>query len=551
MNSIFRATIIFFNILIASNIQAQQKLIPEKPKLVVNIVIEQMRYDLLQRYWPKFTTEGFKKLVNEGTLCKNAFYDYLITESAPGYATIATGTTPSNHGIVSDYWYDRLKNKKQYCVEDKTLATTLPHFDNHKYSPHLLIGSSLGDEMRMSNYKQSKVISISLKNYAAVLTSGHLANQAYWFDDKTAFWTSSAFYVDSLNDWVNDFNEKKIIDIYLSRQWNTLLPIEQYEESLSDNNSYEEGFLNNQQTFPYDLAALSQVYGKKIIKYTPYGNTYTKDFSIAAIVNEKLGKDDYTDLLTIGFSTTSYINELFGIRSVELEDIYLRLDKDIAHFLHFLDDFVGRENVLVVLTSDRGAADNQKYYEEIGMPTGKFNSDKAISVLESYLKAIYGRANWVKGYYDRQIYLNQLLIESSKIPLDEIQLKAAQFLVQFKGVANATTASILQGTNFNDGMLRKFKKSYNIERSGDILISLEPGWIEENNRKENIAYFKQSSPYRYDTHVPLIWFGWKINHKEILRPVNISDIAPSISNLLNIAYPSGATGKPIEGLIKE
>ena len=550
MKCILKISILIVIISNLNNIKAQHKLAPEKPKLVVSIVIEQMRYDLLQRYWPKFSNEGFKKLVNEGTLCKNAFYDYLITESAPGYATIATGTTPSNHGIVSDYWYDRLKNEKRYCVEDKKLANSLPHFDNHKYSPHLLIGSTLGDEIRMSNYKQSKVISVSLKDYAAVLSSGHLANQAYWFDDKTAYWTSSVFYTDSLSDWVNEFNEKKITDIYLSRQWNTLLPIKEYKESLADNNSYEEGFLNNQQTFPYNLTALAQIYGKKIIKYTPYGNTYTKDFSIAAIVNENLGKDDYTDLLTVGFSTTSYVNELFGIRSVELEDIYLQLDKDISHFLHFLDDFVGRENILVVLTSDRGASDNQKYYEEIGMPTGKFNSDKSISVLESYLKAIYGRANWVKGYYDRQVYFNQLLIDASKIPLDEIQLKAAQFLVQFKGVANATTASILQSTNFTDGVLHKFKNSYNLERSGDILISLEPGWIEENNRKENIAYFKQSSPYRYDAHVPIIWYGWKINHKEILKPVNISDIAPSISNLLNIAYPSGATGKPIEGLVK-
>lgn len=549
MNKLIKFLILISLIFNFNSAVAQRKFAPEQPKLVVIIVVEQMRYDLLQRYWSKFSKYGFKKLVNEGTLCKNAYYNYLITESAPGYATIVTGTTPSNHGIVSDYWYQRLKSKKQFCVDDNGLTNILPHFDNHKYSPHLLIGSTLGDELRMSNYKQSKVIGVSLKSYAAVLSSGHLANEAYWFDDKTAYWTSSAFYVDSLSDWVNEFNEKKIIDLYLSREWNTLLPLYKYKESLADNNSYEEGFKNGRKTFPYNLKALTDIYGKKIIKYTPYGNTYTKDFAIAAIVNEKLGKDNYPDLINIGFSTTAYINELFGIRSVEMEDIYLRLDKDIAHLLNFLDDFIGKEEVLIVLTSDRGASDNQKFYEEIGMPTGKFNSDKSISVLESYLKAIYGRANWVKAYHDRQIYLNQLLIDASKIPLDEVQLKAAQFINQFKGIANATTATILQTTNFTDGILEKIQNSYNLERSGDVLINLEPGWIEVNNHKEKIAYFKQSSPYRYDIHVPIIWYGWKINSKEIIKPVHISDIAPTISNLLNIAYPTGATGTPIEGLV--
>ncbi len=548
MNKVLRILIVISAVFNIMALSAQRKIAPEQPKLIVNIVVEQMRYDILQRYWSKFSENGFKKLMNEGTLCKNAYYNYLLTESAPGYATISTGTTPSNHGIVSDYWYNRLKNEKQFCVEDKGLAETLPHFDNHKYSPHLLIGSTLGDELRMSNYKQSKVIGVSLKSSAAVLSSGHLANEAYWFDDKTAYWTSSAYYVDSLCDWVNEFNEKKIIDLYLTREWNTLLPMNKYRESLADNNSYEEGFQNGKKTFPYNLATLSEAYGKKIIKYTPYGNTYTKDFAIAAIVNEKLGKDDYPDMINIGFSTTSYVNELFGIRSVELQDVYLRLDKDIAHLLSFLDDFIGKEKVLIVITSDRGAADNQKYYEEIGMPTGRFNSDKSISVLESYLKALYGRANWIKAYNDRQIYLNQLLIESSKMPLDEVQLKAAQFINQFKGIANATTATILQTTSFTEGILQKVQNSYNLERSGDIIINLEPGWIEVNNQKEQIAYFKQSSPYRYDIHVPIIWYGWKIGSKEILTPVHISDIAPTISNLLNISYPTGATGTPIQGL---
>ena len=544
-----RKTLLFYIILIFFPVYiiAQKKHTATKPKLIVNIVVEQMRYELLQRYMNKFTNEGFKKLINGGTFCENAVYDYLITESAPGYASIATGTTPSVHGIVSNIWYNRLKEKKVFCVEDESLPNSLPHFDNNKYSPHYLFGSSFSDELKIATYKQSKVISIALKNYAAILTGGHLADEAYWFDNETAFWTSSKFYTDSLKEWVNHFNHKEIMDIYLSRKWQTLLPVNQYKESLADKNAYEYGFGDEKNTFPHDLKELSKKYGKAIIKYTPYGNTYTKDFAIAAIVNEQLGKDEYTDVLNIGFSTPAYVNELFGVRSMELEDIYLRLDHDLAHLIHFLEDFVGQGNFLIVLTSDRGAADNPNYYEELGMPVGKFNADRSISVLESYLKAIYGRKNWVKAYYDRQVYLNRFLIDASKISLEEIELKTAQFLTQFTGIAKTATSSALLSANFDDGMLKKFQNSYHPKRSGDILISLLPGWIETGNRTQR-AYYKQSSPYRYDAHVPLIWYGWKIPKQKIVRKVHIQDIAVSLSRLMGITYPSGATGIAIEEL---
>ncbi len=540
-------TVLYIFLLLKTLVLSQN--LPDKPKLVVNIVVEQMRYELLDRYWNKFGNEGFKKIIKGGTFCENATYNYLQVESAPGYATIVTGTTPSNHGIVSEIWFNRLKDRKFYCVTDNSLVNSLPHFDNNKYSPHFLMGSTFSDELKISNYKQSKVISVALKDYAAVLSGGHLADAAYWLDIETADWTSSAYYMDSLNNWVNEFNNKNFLDIYLSKKWTTLYPIYKYTESLADNNSYESGFGYQMNTFPYDLSALSRKFGKFIIQFTPYGNTYTKDFAIAAIVNEELGKDTYTDVINIGFSTPAYVNELFGMRSVELEDIYLRLDKDLAHLIRFLERFVGKNNLLIVLTADRGGADNPQYYEELGMPVGTFNSDRSVSVLESYLKAIYGRKNWVKAYYNRQIYLNQLQIDISKINLNEIQLKTAQFLLQFKGVANTATASVLQTADFTDGILRKFQNSYYPKRSGDVLINLQAGWIETGNYNQAPGYFEQSSPYRYDAHVPLIWYGWKISRQKIVRQVHISDVAVSLSRLLGVAYPSGATGVAIEELV--
>ncbi len=536
-------------ILIISQVQAysQQKVSNEQPKLVIQVVVEQMRYDLIHRYWDKFSDKGFKRLIDQGAFCSNAFYDYMYTESAPGYATIATGSNPSEHGIISNNWFVRLSEKSQFCIDDQRLKTNSA-FAGNNYSPKQLIGTTFGDELRLSNYKQSKVIGVSLKNFAAILSAGTLANAAYWMDDKTGNWTSSAYYLDTLPKWVREFNQKEFVPLYLKREWNTMQPVSTYKESLADNNSYETGFSNKQRTFPYDLDKLNKLSGYQVIKYTPFGNTYTIDFSIAAIINENLGKDQYPDLITIGFSTPGYVNEMFGVHSVELEDIYLRLDNDIAHLLEFIDDYLGKENVLVVLTSDRGAADNPDYSKEIGMPTGVFNPDLSLSLTDSYLKATYGQSGWIKHYSNGQIYLNQYLIDVTRVPVGEIQLKTAQFISQFKGIASSTTALIMQKADSTSGTMKKYRNSYNSIRSGDVLICLEPGWIEKKNTKDN-DFVNQSSPYRYDSHVPLIFYGWKIIKTEILDPVPVNNLAPTISHFLKISFPSNADGKPIGGLL--
>jgi predicted AlkP superfamily pyrophosphatase or phosphodiesterase len=521
-----------------------------KPTLVIQIVVEQMRYDMISRYWDSFSDKGFKRLVSQGTFCRNAFYDYMVTESAPGYATLTTGNNPSGHGIISDSWYLRLSGREQYCVDDPRLEDKPGFPDGKKYSPRHLIGSTIGDELRLSNFKQSKVISVSGKPYASVLSSGHIGNAAYWIDLETGNWTSSAYYMDSIPAWVSDFNRKGFVSLYLSREWHTFNPKNTYLESLADNNSYEKGFANKQKTFPYKLSDLSRVEGLKLINYTPFGNTYIIDFAVATILNENLGMDQYADILNISFSTTGYITELFGIRSVELQDIYIRLDRDIAHLLEFIDDRFGKENVLVVLASDRGGADNQQFMNDLGMPTGKFIPAQTNSLLESYLKALYGISGWVKAYSDKQIYLNDLTIDASKTPQGEVQLKAVQFISQFQAVANATTAHVLQTGVQVSGDLLKFRNNYNMSRSGDIFIQLKPGWEEEINPKQGNNSVR-SSPYRYDAHVPLIFYGWIIKTKEVNKPCSMTDIAPTISRILNISFPAGTNGQAIEELFTD
>lgn len=529
--------------------QSNTRIPGEKPKLIIGIIVEQMRNDFIQKYWDKFGEGGFKRLLNEGSNCKNANFNYLFTQTSVGQATIATGTTPSYHGIVSEEWYARLKDKTINCVADDKEKTVGGSFDAGRMSPRQLLTSSIGDEMRLSSNMKSKVIGISMQAKSAILSTGQTANAGYWLDDVSGNWVTSSFYMTEIPTWVKDFDDKKLADIYMANTWDTKLPIAEYaDRCLPDDNKYETG-ISGRHIFPYSLPEIGSIdKGKKknygILKYTPFGNTYTKDFAIATIINEQLGKDDATDLLTVSFSSTEYIGQNFGSESVELMDTYIRLDEDIAHFLTFLDQEIGKQNILVYMTSDHGMSQNPDYLADKGIPVSFFNANAAISLLKSYMNAVYGRGDWVKNYYAQQLYLNRDLIEDSKLNLADVQQKVAQFLLQFAGIANTITATTLQTSYFPDGVFSKIQKSYSQKRSGDILINLDPGWIEKNSTSHN-------SSYSYDTHVPLIWYGWKIKRSTIFEKVDMIDIAPTISYFLNISSPNASIGQPITGLVNQ
>jgi len=528
--------------------QKSKNIPPEKPKLVIGIVVDQMRYDYLTRFYDKFEQNGFKRLMNEGVICRYAYLNYIFTQTGPGHATIFTGTTPSNHGIVSNEWYIPLKKQKVYCVEDSKQTTVGSNSDNGKSSPLYLMTPTFGDQLRLHYLNKSKVIAVSLKDRAAILPGGKNPNAAYWYDESTGNFITSTYYMKDLPKWVEEFNNKKLADLYLSRLWTTLLPINEYTESIRDSNNYELGFGKNQIVFPYDLTFLSKKNKNEkdysILKSTPFGNTLVHDFAIAAIINEELGKDNIPDFLAISFSATDYIGHRFGPRSIELEDTYLRLDKEIAHLIDFIENEIGKENVLIFLTADHGVADNPNYLNDNKITGGQFKQYYALTLLRTYLNATYGEGEWVLGYSDQQIFLNRNLIEDAKLSLKEVQEKVANFMIQFNGVANAITAYSLQNQNFTDGLLKAMQNSFHPKRSGDVLIALEPGWIEESP-----YLYDHNSAYSYDTHVPLFFYGWKIPRLAINRKVHIIDIVPTLATLLQIEVPMGATGVPIQELI--
>jgi predicted AlkP superfamily pyrophosphatase or phosphodiesterase len=527
--------------------QQDLKIPPEKPKLVVGIIVEQMRYDYIYKFWDKFGEGGFKRLINEGTNCKNANYDYQFTQNSVGHATIATGTTPSYHGIVSEEWYQRLKDKITNCVADEKEKGIGGTPDAGHMSPRQLLTTTIGDEIRLANYNKSKVVGISLNGNAAILSTGQTANAAYWFDGESGNWTTSSYYMQDLPAWVKEFNDKKLADIYMTQSWNPKLPFSEYfQRCLADDNKYETG-IQGRKVFPYNLVEMGGGKNKKkygLLKSMPFGNTFTKDFAISEIIKDSLGRDNYTDLLMVSFAATESIGQNFGSESIEVMDAFIRLDEDLAHFLNFLDQELGKQNVLVFLTSDHGVAQNPDYLADKGISVGYFSQNSALGLLRSYMNAVYGKGEWIKNYYAQQIYLNRDLIENSKLNLADVQQKVASFMIQFTGVANTITATTLQTAYFSDGIFSKMQKSFSQKRSGDVLINLDPGWVEKSGTTAT-----HNSSYSYDTHVPLIWYGWKVRRADIFDPVNMIDIAPSISYFLNITSPNATMGKPILGLV--
>lgn len=517
-----------------------------KPKLVVGIVIDQLRYDIIAKYWDKFSDDGFKKVINQGAFCKNAQYNYVNINSASGCATIACGSYPAQHGIVNLQWYNRLTNNKVFCVDDNSFTQVGTNFGSGK-SPKNLSSLTWTDQLRISTFKMSKVFSVGIKDYSSIISGGKLANAAFWFDENTGNWVSSSFYMDSLSDWVNNFNSKKFPDIYMNRTWETSFPIQNYIESLSDGTSYEKGF-DNQSVFPYNLNTLKAKYNNySLLKYTPFANTLTKDFAINLIMNEFLGGDAYTDALLINFSATSFIGDLFGLQSVEIEDAYIKLDKDISHLIAAIEDYVGKNDVIFYITSDRGSCDNQDWLHDINITTGEFNSTRATVLISSYLRAVYGMNNWIEGFFNNELYLDQFEIDKASLSVEEFQQKSAQLLVNIDGINTVISSSELQKGTFSAGIMQQAQNSYFQSRSGDLFVILDYGW---RFKTANPSLCNCNSAYNENTHVPVIFYGKNIEQKEIYRQISMDDLATTMCFLLNIPLPNKSTGQPISEIIQ-
>ena len=528
----------FLFILSGLPLHGQESKTPDdRPKLVVGIVVDQMRYEYLPRFWSKFGDDGFKRLVNEGYSFTNNHFNYFPTYTGPGHAAIYTGTTPSVNGIVGNSWFDRSGKKGMYVVSDTLMQTVGGEGNVGRMSPVNLLSTTVTDELKQG-VTGAKVIAVSVKDRGAVLPAGHLGDGAYWYDDETGRFITRSWYGKQLPGWVQDFNERALAKKYSQKKWQPLYDMDQYNSSNQDNSPYE-GTLGGEgkPVFPHAMdSSLST------IKTSPYGNTLVAKIAQAAVEGRSLGDDLATDFLAVSFSSTDYVGHRFGPNSIELADTYARLDRDIAELLSHLDEQVGEGNYLVFLTSDHGAVDVPASLNDRGLPGGRFDSRMAFDSLQTHLKNAYGDESWIATYRNQQVYLNRELIAQKDVSLQQIQQRAAQFLKRFEGVISTNTAYNFETKAYTKGLQAMYQRGHNPERSGDIYIQLAPGWLDYPSEVGT----SHGSPYNYDTHVPLLFYGWNIPQGSSNAKTVIPQIAPTISTMLQIEFPNGSDANVLQ-----
>jgi len=533
-------TILTGNSLTAQNIKNNNTSIP---KIVVVLSVDQMRTDYLSRYWNKFQEGGFKWLVNEGAVCSNAQLDLHVQKISTGTATLFTGVYPATHGIVSDSWYDRLKKKEINCIADDYFITVGSDSKDGERSATKLLSPTLGDLIKINNRNKSKVFSVAMNDVSAVLSAGHAANGAYWFDTQNGNMISSSYYVDTFPEWVRQFNEKCYAKTFSQREWTTLLPISSYEESLPDDYVLEKGYYDKWNTFPYSMKKLKEkAVNYKFLKTTPFANNMVRDFATSLILAENLGKDEYPDLLTLTFTSMDYENNSFGPASIEMEDTYLRLDQDIALLMDFLDKTIGKGNSLVILTSTCSSSYPVDYMkEEFNMPVGTFSPESAIALLKSFLNITYGQGDWIEVVGDQQLYFNRELLEKKNVSLQDIQTKTANFINQFEGVKIALPSTSFEQGDYAKGQLAVIANSYNFKRSGDVLYQLEDGW--------QPVYKYERTIYNDNSNIPFIMCGNTIKHLQIRKKIQGEDLVPTVLEILHMPIPDHCSGNILEDVL--
>jgi len=518
------------------------------PKLVIGLVIDQMRYDYLTRFSDRFSEGGFKRLLNNGFSIENAHYNLTPTYTAVGHASIYTGTTPTNHGIISNNWYDKFLKKTIYCVDDTRYETVGNEGKSGQKSPKRMYTSTLADQLKLHQISKGKSIGIAIKDRSAILPAGHTANGAYWFEGgNDGKFITSSFYMDHLPKWVEEFNASGKADNYLSTPWNTLYPLETYTRSISDNNEFEGLFKGETSpTFPHNIPKLRNRNGNfSILKGIPEGNTFTIDFAKAAILGENLGRSNNTDFLAISFSSTDYIGHQYGPASLEIEDTYLKLDKDLANFLNFLDDKVGKDNYTIFLTADHAAVDVPSYLQSLKIPAHYFNTKALYNSIIKITQKYFNSKELVENISNYQIFLNKEKIEKLGFTKNEIAERIVNELESLEGIYKAVTAKTLQTTNFSEGLMNSLQNGYNQKLSGDVMLIPYPATLARSRTGTS-----HGSGYSYDTHIPIIFYGKGIKKGVSKKRYEIIDIAPTMANLLGIEAPNSTTGKIVTEALK-
>lgn len=515
-----------------------------RPKLVVGVVVDQMRWDYLYRYYNRYGNDGFRRILKEGFSCENAFIPYVPTVTAIGHTTVYTGSVPSLHGIMGNNWYNKELGRSVYCTDDESVQAVGSASAAGKMSPRNLWSTTITDELRLATNFQNKTIAVALKDRGSILPGGHTANAAYWFDNAIGGWISSSFYMNALPEWVKKFNERKLPDSFLKKNWNTLYPIASYTQSAADEQPYEGKLAGEDHTFPHTTeTTTADKY--ELFRNTPWGNTLTFEMAKAAIEAEGLGRRPVTDFLAVSFSSPDYIGHTFGPNSVEVEDNYLRFDKELGAFLAYLDSRIGKGQYLLFLTADHGVAHVPAFMEEHKMP-GKVVSEISYTrLLNDSIQKSFGVGNAVSTVMNYQVYFDDRIIENNKLDKKALMQFVCAKLLNVEGVAKAFPAADGSITPLPERLQKMIVNGYNQKLSGDVQFIMKPQWFSGSKTGTTHSLWNP-----YDSHIPLLWFGWNIRSGKSNREVYMTDIAPTLAALLRIQMPNASVGAVIEEVIK-
>lgn len=530
-------------LLLGSTLMASSQSVP-RPKLVVGIVVDQMRWDYLYRFYDRYASDGgFKRMMNQGFTCENTLIPYAPTVTACGHASIYTGSVPAINGITGNFWWDNQEMRSVYCTEDKSVKTVGSSSALGLMSPRNLLVTTICDELKLATNFRSKVIGISPKDRGGILPAGHSANAAYWYDNTVGDWITSTYYMNELPQWVKDFNAKKLVDSYYEKGWDLLYPADTYVQSTADDKAYEGKPFGK--SFPYELKKfIGKTYSSVLT--TPYGNTLTAEFAKKAITEEQLGADDITDFLAVSFSSPDYIGHTFGPNSPESEDGFLRLDKELGSLLNFLDSKVGKGQYTVFLSADHGVSQIPEFLQENKLPGGRVFMSNVVKQLNNNLLEKFKIPGLVVSDDNYQLHLNRMALDSAKIDKEEVTEWITGYLSSEPGIARVFPIEELNEVPLPGRIREMLNNGYYPRRNGDVQVILHANYID--------AYSTTGTTHGlwnpYDAHIPLLWYGWGIKQGKTNHDTYMSDIAPTLAALLHIQMPSGSVGKVIQEVLK-
>ncbi len=525
----------------------------EKPRLVLQITIDQMRGDFPMRYKDRLGEGGFRYLMEKGTHYTNANFQHADTETPVGHAALFTGTYPAYNGIVAGNWFDMDKGRVIYnCEDDRYPMIGKEPALGKGRAPTNLLSSTIGDELVIANNSQSRMFSVSIKDRGAILPGGH-AGKAFWYSKSNGSFESSTYYYDEYPDWVKQWNAQKLADNYKDTSWELLHDISSYLFGEDDDRPFEVDMFGLGTTFPHPVQGDSKYFYASLIA-TPFGDELTADFAKTLIKEEKLGQGAQTDFMAISFSVTDYIGHLYGPSSLEAEDNVLRVDRLLADLFRFIDQQVGLDQTLIILSADHGMSEAPEYMQSLGFEVGRLTSETIIKgTIKNALEARLGVSGDVIRIYEHPyLYLNEEEIRKTKYSVAEIETAVAEEIIRIPGMIGALTRTdLIKGSFAPTAVNMKILNNFHLKRSGHVHVIADQFWYfyYEMETTTHIAAI-HCSPWTYDTYVPLFFAGYGIPNQQIARPVTPYDIAATIANLLEIKPPSGSVGIPLVEVLK-